>query len=152
MECERSEFEIEQYKTLREEIGARQARAARVMYSGLFGIPSIVAVGKFLENEFDVGESLFLMAPLVILVSCFVFVSEYLGMMRAGVYIRNYIEPHFLPKGAGWENWLFGNEHVKSRRVDNFTVLSFLWLRFCISLARCWRSRNLQIPCSAISS
>lgn len=119
------QFWLEQYKSLREEIGQRQARAAKIMYSALFGIPSIVAIGKLLEDQFGVGESLFLMAPAVTLVSCFVFVSEYTGMMRAGVYIRNSIEPRFLAKGEGWESWLFENENIKTRRVDNFTILSF---------------------------
>ena len=141
MDCYRT-FLLEEYKTLREEIGARQTRAARIVSSALFGIPSIIAVGNFFEQKFQVGESFFLMAPLVVLVSVFIYVSESTGMMRAGVYIRNSVEPVFLESGEGWEKWLFSNEHIKSRRVDTYLNVSFLvaaMLYFIGSLLAFWK-------------
>lgn len=114
------EFLLEEYRSLRAEIATRQAKAFRIITQGLFGIPAIVALGKLFEEQFDIGETLFLMAPAVIIVSCFVYVSEHNGMMRAGIYIRNNIEPHFLEAGQGWENWLVDNEKSKSRKVDTY--------------------------------
>lgn len=121
----KQDFVLEEYKSLREEIMIRQARAAKVMTSGLFGIPALVAAGRLVELEFDLGETLFLLAPIVLIISCFVYVAEHNGMMRAGIYIRNHIEPLFMENDKGWENWLVSNESNNSRSVDNAMNFSF---------------------------
>ncbi|SDI64084.1 hypothetical protein [Lutimaribacter saemankumensis] len=122
------EFLLAEYATLRDEIADRQAKTFQIITAGLFGIPSIVALGKVVEDEFNVGEALFLMAPAIVIVSCFLYVSQHTGMMRAGSYIRHHIEPRFLAAGKGWENWLEdkdSKERLRSRRVDAYLNICF---------------------------
>lgn len=119
------DFLLAEYAPLRDEIADRQARTFRIITAGLFGIPSIVALGKFVEDKFNVGEALFLMAPAIVIVSCFLYVAQHNGMMRAGIYIRNHIEPRFLAAGKGWENWLIGNENARSRTADKYLNTCF---------------------------
>ncbi len=120
------EFLIAEYQALRTEISERLARSFRITLQGLFGVPAIVAVGKLAENELQIGAPFFLLAPLVVVISCFLYVAEHSGVMRVGGYIRSKIEPQIAPGEVGWENWLGENsEQLHTRKVDKYVVNCF---------------------------
>lgn len=118
------DFVKEQYVTLREEIGERQTRKFRIMTAGLFGVPALSFVGRYFEEKIDIGEAFLVIAPIIVIVTCFVYVSENNGVMRAGRYIRTVVEPQF-PSIVGWEQWLENHEDVGTRDVDKY-------VNFCV--------------------
>lgn len=119
------DFATQQYIALREEIMQRQERRFRVLVAGVFGIPAIALLGRYVEKAEDIGEVFFLIAPIIILVSCFVYLSENNGIIRVGRYIRKEIEPAY-PNVVGWETWLEANTAEGSRSVDQYLNLCVL--------------------------
>ncbi|MEL6376629.1 MAG: hypothetical protein AAFQ04_05430, partial [Pseudomonadota bacterium] len=67
----------------------------------------------------------FLIAPPIIVIFSFLYVSEHAGVMRLGAYIRTQIEPEIAPNGHGWESWLNSNTDLKTRSVDNYLTNCF---------------------------
>lgn len=116
------EFMKQQYLTLREEICAGKAR----MFWLLILASLLIPAAGFAANEF---RSTFASAsiPFVVLVLMLAFVMEQNGIIRAGRYLKEHVEPH-LENTTTWEKWLESNH--KLREVDRYFFASFLLIFF----------------------
>jgi hypothetical protein len=117
------EFVSAQFVTLREEIRETKARLFRIVGFGLVAVPA----AQYLGRSYGISY-LIPMTPFLVMVIGLMYVAECEALMRAGCYIRNYIEPAFRHEITGWETWLEQSNRV--RRVDRFVVMSFLGLFF----------------------
>jgi tetratricopeptide (TPR) repeat protein len=122
-----------EYQTLRKEIEDAKGRMFKIIAGEAILLPSVQV---FLEwkgsNE---ASPIYLMMPFLI----FVFVSRFLyennSTIRAGCYIRSYIEPIYSPqkfnqKFLGWEEWLEIERFLEFRSKRKFerilNVISFI--------------------------
>ena len=126
-----SQFLMEEYKTLREEIRETKARIFKLVGFGIFAVP----VAHFVAQTYRL-DVVILSLPLLVIVVALLYLSENHALMRCGCYIREHIEPKvedtigeviLLEKGSdrsiepkvkdtiGWETWLengFGRRTV----------------------------------------
>lgn len=130
----REDYLTHQLAALRREIEGHQARLFWVVIIGLLGMP---ALGYLLLTA---ATPIWATLPLFLLVLIVLYLAEQSHMMRAGRYIREYIESggDFTP---GWEQWLEsrGELRVMDRHFSAcFVVLFFAYyfLAVAISLHR----------------
>ena len=119
----REDYLTHQFVTLRREIEGQQIRVFWIIMIGLLGMP---AVGYFLLAA---TTPVWLVLPFFLLVLIILYLAEQNHMVRAGRYIREYIETQ-VDFSPGWEAWLA--EHAELRLVDKhfsacFIVLFFLY-------------------------
>ena len=119
----RQEYLAHQFATLRREIEGQQMRIFWIIMVGLLGLPLL---GYFLLTA---TTQIWLTLPFFSLVLIILYLAEQNHMIRAGRYIREYIEPNVDFKPA-WENWLSG--HPELRLIDQhfsscFVLLFFLY-------------------------
>lgn len=119
----REDYLNHQFATLRREIEGQQIRIFWIIIIGLLGMP---ALGYFLLSE---TTHMWLTLPFFLLALVLLYLAEQNHMIRAGRYIREFIEPQtgFTPT---WESWL--SQHAELRLVDKhfsscFVVLFFLY-------------------------
>jgi len=96
------QFLIKQFEAIREEILALKERVIRIQTISISGIPLMIAAGEKYNLDFVIIVSP-LITAVVVLMLCF----EQNSIMRAGRYIRKYIEPN-LKSGniIAWEEFL----------------------------------------------
>lgn len=136
----KNEYHLLIYQSLREEIIERLNRSFTVVTSTLVGVPSVVLAGRFLEEMYSMGAALLLLAPILVVTAGFFYVSEFNGVMRAGRYLRENIEPTFTGV-LGWESWLEAQKNETTRKVDqylNLSVFSALGLYLVGSIMALW--------------
>lgn len=114
------EMLLAEYATLRAEIEHSVERRFRIVTAGAAVIPVV----QFVGNRYDIGF-VSLGLPLLVLIIALLFTAENNGIMRAGRYIREVIEPRLYPDGAGWERWLECQEDFDARLVDKMVVIGF---------------------------
>ena len=127
----REDFLTHQFVTLRREIEGQQVRLFWIIMIGLLGMP---ALGYFLLSA---TTPIWLGLPFFLLVLIILYLAEQNHMVRAGRYIRDYIEPE-VEFSPGWETWLA--KHAELRLVDKhfsscFIVLFFLYYFLSIVFA-----------------
>ncbi|HPM23813.1 MAG TPA: hypothetical protein PLP66_07890 [Phycisphaerae bacterium] len=127
----REDYLNHQFATLRREIEGQQTRIFWIIIIGLLGMP---ALGYFLLSS---TTYMWLTLPFFVLVLVILYLAEQNHMIRAGRYIREYIEPEvgFSPT---WEAWLA--QHAELRLVDKhfsscFVVLFFLYYFLAVVFA-----------------
>ncbi len=118
----RTEFEIEQYRTLREEIRETKARIFYISAAALFVVPG----GQYIARTMD-APLVVAVLPLLVLCIAFLYLSENHSLMRCGRYIRLQIEAP-IPDFMGWEEWLESPDGCEPRKVDSYVNYSFLLL------------------------
>ena len=120
-----SEFQREEYRTLRKEIEETKARMFKLAGIALIGLPSITALAEGLEIQI-----LLVVLPLFIVATMLLYLSESSGLMRCGTYIKYCIEAEISgeDKNSGWEHWLAEKTpvHEDRRRVDKMTFWFFI--------------------------
>ena len=95
-----------QFNALRDEILSLKARVSRILIAAMSGIPIIIATGDKLKLEL-----LIITAPIITAVAMFLILSEHNGIMRAGRYIREHLEPKMKQQIVlGWEEYLESEE------------------------------------------
>jgi tetratricopeptide (TPR) repeat protein len=108
--ADRYRFAELEYQTLRREIEDAKGRMFKIIAGEAILFPSI-QVFLELKGKTEASPIFYLMLPFLI----FVFVSRFLyennSTIRAGCYIRSYIEPIYIDqaipqKFLGWEEWL----------------------------------------------
>ncbi len=127
----REEYLTQQFLTLRREIEGQQTRVFWIVVIGLLGMPVLGYVLLSATTQIWVTLPFFLLALIIL------YLAEQNHMIRAGRYIRQYIEPHvdFAP---AWEAWL--EQHAELRLVDKhfsscFVVLFFLYYFLAIAFS-----------------
>jgi hypothetical protein len=127
----REDYLAHQFVTLRREIEGQQVRVFWIIMIGLLGMP---ALGYFLLSA---TTPIWLALPFFLLVLIILYLAEQNHMIRAGRYIREYIETE-VDFSPGWEAWLA--QHAELRLVDKhfsscFIVLFFLYYFMSIVFA-----------------
>jgi len=112
------EFLKQQYLTLREEIRAGKARTFIILVLATLLVP----VAGFAASQFK-GEFATASMPFIILVLMLAFITEQNGVIRAGRYLKEHVEPK-IDGLVTWEKWLESSH--KLRTVDRSFFLSFL--------------------------
>lgn len=127
----REDYLNHQFTTLRREIEGQQARIFWIIVIGLLGMP---ALGYVLLGA---NTQIWLILPFFLLALIILYLAEQNHMIRAGRYIREYIETEaeFSP---GWEAWL--SSHAELRLVDKhfsscFVLLFFLYYFLAVVIA-----------------
>jgi hypothetical protein len=119
-EPERSAIEpflLEQFKALREEILGKIERVVRIQLIGITAIPLVIGAGE----KYDL-TAVIAAGPIVTIVFALILLYEQNGIMRAGRYIRQQLEPALrTQKVLGWEEWL--EHHPVNRKAERF----FAW-------------------------
>ena len=128
---DKREYLSQQFQTLRREIEGHQTRAFWTVVMGLLGIP---ALSYFLISaEIPVWMAM----PFFLLVLMVLFLAQQNFMMRAGRYIREYIETQ-IDYSPGWEAWIESRPvyRVMDRQFAGaLLVLFFLFYFLLIGLA-----------------
>ncbi|MBI5863220.1 MAG: hypothetical protein HZB38_01650 [Planctomycetes bacterium] len=128
---EKNEFLVQQFATLRHEIEGHQSRSFWIVVIGLLGIPT---ASYFL---LEASIPLWMALPFFLLVLMVLFLAQQNFMMRAGRYIREYIEPK-MECSPGWEAWIESRPafRVMDRQfAGSLLVLFFLFYFLLIGLA-----------------
>ena len=115
---DKDDFLRQEYLTLRAEIYASKARCFWILVVGII-LVMVAAYFAAVQPGFFANAAI----PLVLLVLLLAFAAEQNGIIRAGRFIRQHIEP----KGesiVGWERWLESNPAY--REVDRFFVGGFI--------------------------
>ncbi len=123
------EFMKQQYLTLREEIRAGKTRLFALLVLATIFIPVVGVLASKLGGPFASASM-----PFVILVLMFAFLAEQNGIIRAGRYLKDHVEPK-LEGMKTWEKWLAENRNL--RDVDRYFFGSFLlvFLLFYVAAA-----------------
>jgi len=116
------EFMKQQYLTLRDEIRASKARIFLLLIIGTLFIPAAGFTAKASSAAFAAASM-----PFIVLVLMIAFVMEQNSIIRAGTYLKNYVEPH-IEGVTTWESWLESN--VRLRDTDRYFFGSFLLVYF----------------------
>lgn len=127
----RDEFLKAQYQALRGEIDQRQQRLFWIVTIGLLGVPILTYLAA------DTDRMVWLLMPYFVLVVLVLFLKEQNGMMRAGRYIREQIEPHIDHK-PGWEEWLESRHQwrlMEKHFFACFILVFFLYYFLTIGMA-----------------
>lgn len=115
------EFLILQFHALREEILALKERVIRIQTVAISGIPLLVAAGEQLKLDFVIFVSPIITAVVVLMLS-----FEQNSIMRAGRYIRKYIEPKIKSDNIiGWEGFLQKPEE-QNRAAEKYFLSSVI--------------------------
>ncbi|MFH1417325.1 MAG: hypothetical protein ABII12_03455 [Planctomycetota bacterium] len=112
------EFMKQQYLTLREEIRAGKARTFLILVLGALFIPLAGFAASAFGSTFASASM-----PFVILVLMLAFITEQNGVIRAGRFLKEHVEPH-IEGVTTWETWL-ARTH-KLRDVDRYFFASFM--------------------------
>jgi hypothetical protein len=128
---DKNEFIAQQFATLRHEIEGQQVRAFWIVVIGLLGIPALSYF--LLRSESQIWMAL----PFFLLVLIVLFLAQQNHMMRAGRYIREFIEPNvnFSP---GWEEWIESRPELRvmdKQFSSCFVVMFFLYYFLLIAYA-----------------
>jgi len=121
--CHR-QFLLAEFNALRQEILLLKERRAKLLALALTGIPILIG----LAEELDLMV-LSVLCPLLAFSYGLMFLCEHNGAMRAGSYIRDYIEPLLKNDDeVGWEQFLYENAgRVRGPEKDHrATVLTIL--------------------------
>jgi hypothetical protein len=127
----REDYLSQQFITLRREIEGQQSRVFWIIVIGLLGMP---VLGYVLLSA---TTHIWVTLPFFLLVLIILYLTEQNHMIRAGRYIREYIEPQ-VEFSPGWEAWL--ETHAELRLVDKhfsscFVVLFFLYYFLSIAFS-----------------
>lgn len=114
-----AEFLTAQFQALREEIVVLQERGLRIQLLGLAGIPILLGV----SNRQEIVP-IVLCGPMIVLVFLFQVLYIQNSIMRAGQYIREYIEPRLLAEPPGWEEFLEGGQQRVVEQIARATLLA----------------------------
>jgi uncharacterized membrane protein YfcA len=114
----RDEFLREQFRTLRQEIQASKSRALWILVLGTILMMFASYVAAALPTTFASAA-----IPFVLLVLILAFAAEQNGIIRAGRYVREQIEPT-VDGVTGWEQWLESNRRY--REVDRYFFAGFV--------------------------
>jgi hypothetical protein len=137
----KDEFLREQYLTLREEIRASKVRSFSLVVIGTLLVPALsFAADKY--GSLFAGASV----PFVVLVVMLAFLVEQNGIIRAGRYIRERIEPS-IEGVTGWESWLEKDHHL--RTVDKLFFGSFMLIFlifYAVGMRVAWEALAVQWP------
>jgi len=117
-----SEFLKHQFITLRDEIKECKARAFKLVILGALFVPAAGYAADRLELFFATAS-----LPFVIVLVMLAFISEHNGIIRAGRYIKEHVEPK-VAGATGWEKWLESNHRLRS--VDRYFFASFMVMFF----------------------
>lgn len=125
------DFVIQQYTSLRREIEGQQARLFWTVIIGLLGLPAL--------SFFTLSAStrIWAILPFFVLVLIILFLAQQSQMMRAGRYIREYVEKH-VDFSPGWESWIESRPELRlmDRHFSGcFIVIFFLYYFLSVSLA-----------------
>ena len=138
----------QQFTTLRTEI---QASKMRAFYLLLVGIMLVVLAAYLAAVEPKMYTNAAI--PLVLLVLVLAFAAEQNSIIRAGRFIREYVEPS-IDKANGWERWLESNHGF--REVDRFffggfvlTFIAFFVVTATLSLVQLNATNRAIIPVCA---
>ncbi|MBN2563741.1 MAG: hypothetical protein JXQ75_22720 [Phycisphaerae bacterium] len=112
------EFMKQQYLTLREEIRASKARAFVILILAAVFIPAAGLAAQRWGGAFATASM-----PFITLVLMLAFITEQNGIIRAGRYLREYVEPR-IEEITTWESWLESNHKLRS--VDRYFFGSFV--------------------------
>ncbi len=121
---DKSQFLLEQYKTLREEIKESKGRIFKLVGFGMFALPA----ANFFAQVYTL-DIITLSLPILVIVIAFLYLSENHAIMRCGRYIRLHIEPK-IEDTIGWETWLEENGDLRRRTVDKYVSYCFYLLIF----------------------
>ena len=94
-------FLLAQYYSLREEILAQRERSIRIVTLGFTAIPVVIGTGVQLQIS-----ELIISGPFIVASIFFLAIYEQSSIMRAGQYIKDYIEPELIHTFTGWERFL----------------------------------------------
>jgi hypothetical protein len=124
----RAEFSKAEYELLKDEIKHSKEKMFKLAVGSIVGIPTAYSVAE----KTNVGPLIYSL-PFLICTVTLVYLSESLAVMRAGRYIRQYIEPEVVDDDnravKGWEHWLeerpFPSNEPHRRLVDRLLALFF---------------------------
>lgn len=136
---------------LRKEIDDSKDRTFKIITGQVFALPIVELLSKEVNSNNHYSYILLIM-PFIVLILVLTYVHEQKTVLRAGLYIKENIEPRIGNKSgdvAGWENWLekkrTGMENNKEKTIDlrdgdkylrhGFWVLSAIYYIFSLSLA-----------------
>ncbi len=131
-----NDFITQQFISLRREIEGQQARLFWIVVIGFLGLPflSYLLLGANNRN--------WIILPFFVLVLIVLFLAQQSQMMRAGRYIREFLERN-VDFSPGWETWLESRPEL--RLMDRhfsacFIVIFFVYYFLSIALAldRLW--------------
>ena len=91
-------FLVVEYRALRQEICDIKGRLVRIMGLGIIGTP--IFIGAAMKMEL---QPVVILSPIVPVAFMFLLLLEQNALMRAGRYIKDYIEPKL---GGGWEKFI----------------------------------------------
>jgi hypothetical protein len=119
----REDYLLQQFLTLRREIEGQQRRVFWIIVIGLLGMPLLAYL------LLSATSHIWVTLPFLLLALIILYLTEQNHMIRAGRYIREYIESQ-VEFSPAWEAWLAG--HAELRLVDRhfssfFVVLFFLY-------------------------
>lgn len=112
------EFMKQQYLTLREEIRSGKTRLFMLLVLATIFIPVVGVLASKFGGPFATASM-----PFITLVLMIAFLAEQNGIIRAGRYLKDHVEPK-MQSMKTWENWLA--ENGKLRDVDRYFFGSFL--------------------------
>lgn len=121
---DKSEFLLQQFLTVREEVKETKDRMFKIMGFGLVVVPA----SDFVAQSSKIG-TITLSLPILVLVVALMYLSENNALMRCGKYIRTVLEPQ-MSEAMGWESWLEVKENYGARDVDKNLARAFYLLFF----------------------
>jgi len=131
-----NEFITQQFIALRREIEGRQARLFWIVVIGLLGLPFLSCFVLGANSRSWIILPFFVQALIIL------FLAQQSQMMRAGRYIREFLERD-VDFSPGWETWLESRSEL--RLMDRhfsacFIVIFFVYYFLSIALAlhRLW--------------
>ncbi len=114
----RDEFLKQEFLALRKEILDSKSRAFWILVVGIVLIVSASYLAVAHPSTFANPA-----IPIVLLVLVLAFIVEQNGIIRAGRYLREQVEPN-IQDTMGWERWLESNRSY--REVDRFFFAGFI--------------------------
>jgi len=111
----KDEFLKLQFKSLREEIKETKSRIFRILNIGIIAIPASLYFGITAKINIII-----LVIPFLIIAVSLLYLSENHSLMRAGRYIKEYIEKEVKngnKEFIGWEEWLESKPIIVSTEV-----------------------------------
>lgn len=120
LDMDKHEFVKQQYLTLRDEIRECKRRLFYLLLIAALFVPG----AAFAADKFGAVFATASM-PFVLLLLMLGAISEQNGIVRAGRYLREHVEPH-IDGVVGWERWLESSHRL--RDVDRYFFGSFLLL------------------------
>lgn len=121
---EKSEFLLQEFLTVREEVKETKDRIFKTMGFGLVVVPA----SDFVAQSSNIG-TITLSLPILVVVVALIYLSENNALMRCGRYIRTVLEPE-MAHTVGWERWLEMKENYGARDVDKYLSYAFYLLFF----------------------